>query len=117
MKVLQMVFVVFVAAMLILPTAVAGTQESVLEVDGMTCGSCVDRIQAALKKVDGVQDARVDLSLNEAFVTHDPSQVSREELVQAINALGYKASEKSAETTAAKETAAEITGSASASKS
>jgi copper chaperone CopZ/thiol-disulfide isomerase/thioredoxin len=94
MKVLQMFLAVVIAAALVLPTAMAGTQETILEVKGMTCGSCVNQVQSALNKVVGVHDAKVDLSLNEAFVTHDASQVSREELVKAINALGYQASAK-----------------------
>ena len=94
MKAPQMFLAVIVAAGLILPTAMAGTQEAVLDVEGMTCGNCVNRIQAALKKVDGVREATVNLSLNQANVTYDASQVSRADLVEAINALGYQASVK-----------------------
>ena len=83
MKAPQMFLAVIVAAGLVLPTAMAGTQEAVLDVEGMTCGSCVNRIQAALKKVDGVREATVNLSLNQANVTYDASQVSRSDLVDS----------------------------------
>lgn len=94
MKILRMSLAVVIGVALVLPVAMAGTQEAVLEVKGMTCESCANQVRTTLSKVDGVRDARVDLSLSEAHVIHDPSRVSREDLVQAINALGYQASEK-----------------------
>ncbi len=96
MKSLQMFLAVVFAAALVVPTAMAGTEESVIEVEGMSCESGAYQLQAALKKLDGVQDATVSLALNEAVVTHDPGQVSRAALVKAINGLGFQASAKSA---------------------
>lgn len=105
MKVLQMFLAVVIGAALVLPAAMAGTDKAVLEVKGMTCGSCANKIQATLKKIDGVREAKVDLSLNEAYVTHDSNQVSRAELVEAVNALGYQASAKAESNADASESA------------
>ena len=38
-------------------------------IDGMTCASCVARVERALRKVDGVQDASVNLATESARVT------------------------------------------------
>jgi copper chaperone CopZ/thiol-disulfide isomerase/thioredoxin len=114
MKALRMFLTMAVIALLVYPTAIAGTEEAVLEVEGMTCGSCAHRIQSALEKLEGVHEARVELPLNKAFINHDPSQVSRAELVGAINALGYQASAKRDTTNDGKDAAPSPSGSAAA---
>jgi copper chaperone CopZ len=45
-------------------------------VTGMTCASCVVRVEKALGKVSGVQTASVNLATEQAQVVFDPSQVS-----------------------------------------
>ncbi len=54
----------------------------------MTCANCVRSIEKALKKVPGVQDARVNLATEKASVTVAPS-TSRADLTRAIEAAGY----------------------------
>ncbi len=61
-----------------------------LPVDGMTCAACQARVQRTLSKVPGVQDASVNLMLNNAVVTFDAGRVSAETLVQAIRDTGYE---------------------------
>ena len=46
------------------------TKEITLPITGMTCASCVRRIEKALAKVDGVQDASVNLATERAKVTY-----------------------------------------------
>ncbi len=60
------------------------------EVDGMTCASCVRRVEKALEKVDGVSDVSVNLATETATVTASDS-VSPEALSSAINKAGYVA--------------------------
>ncbi|MFC6750934.1 copper ion binding protein [Deinococcus aquaticus] len=43
-----------------------------LSVQGMTCAACVGRVERALKKVDGVLDAQVNLATERAHVTYLP---------------------------------------------
>lgn len=62
-----------------------------LAVQGMTCASCVRRIEKALLKVEGVQGASVNLATERARVTFMPSSVSAQQLIQAIEKAGYKA--------------------------
>ncbi len=63
--------------------------EMTLPVEGMTCASCVNRIERYLKKADGVLDASVNLATEQASVRYDPAVAGRPELVKAIEAAGY----------------------------
>ena len=60
------------------PTAVSGR----LDIGGMTCASCVGRVEKALRKLDGVHDARVNLATETATVDFDPQQVGLAEFAQ-----------------------------------
>jgi P-type Cu+ transporter len=68
-------------------------QESrtVLDLEGMTCASCAMRIEKGLKKVPGVIDAHVNLATEKASVMFDPTQTNLEQMVQKVEAVGYKA--------------------------
>jgi Cu+-exporting ATPase len=65
------------------------TIEYVLPVEGMTCASCVNRIERFLRKTPGVAEASVNLATERAIVQVDPSVAGRAELVGAIEAAGY----------------------------
>jgi Cu+-exporting ATPase len=60
-----------------------------LPVEGMTCASCVNRIERFLKRTPGVEDAVVNLATEMATIRYLPDQVGRGELVGAIEAAGY----------------------------
>ncbi len=60
-----------------------------LPVRGMTCASCVTRVEKALKKVDGVQEASVNLASEKAKVEFDPAKVNVEQLRAAVADEGY----------------------------
>ncbi|MBA4072531.1 MAG: copper-translocating P-type ATPase [Gemmatimonas sp.] len=62
-----------------------------IPVGGMTCAACQSRVQRALGKVDGVRDANVNLMLNNATVTFDPTVVSPQALIETIRDTGYEA--------------------------
>ena len=61
------------------------------EIGGMTCASCVMRIEKKLKKVAGVEIANVNLATERGTVTYDPQKVSVLQLASAIEAAGYQA--------------------------
>ncbi len=61
-----------------------------LPVEGMTCASCVLRVEKALKKIDGVQTASVNLATEKVSLSFDPAQVKIEELTSAVEEAGYK---------------------------
>lgn len=58
----------------------------------MTCGSCASKIDAALAKVPGVGEVRVNVGGGTATVTYAESRVSPETLAQTITAAGFPAS-------------------------
>ena len=60
-----------------------------LEIAGMTCASCANRIERKLNKLDGVT-ATVNYATEKAKVTF-PDTVSTEELVRTVEAAGYSA--------------------------
>jgi Cu+-exporting ATPase len=60
-----------------------------LPVEGMTCASCVFRVERALKGIDGVSDASVNLASEKARVTFDPSVTTLAKLQQAVDNAGY----------------------------
>jgi Cu+-exporting ATPase len=63
--------------------------ELTLPVEGMTCASCVRRVEKALKKVPGVQDASVNLATEKANVVYDPSAASLAEMRASVENAGY----------------------------
>ncbi|HET8900610.1 MAG TPA: cation transporter, partial [Holophagaceae bacterium] len=56
-------------------------------VEGMTCASCVRRVERALKKVPGVTEAAVNLALNEATVSYEGA--TPEGMAEALKGQGY----------------------------
>lgn len=65
----------------------AGTRVIDLSIEGMTCASCVGRVERKLGKIDGVE-ASVNLPLKSARVTA-PSDVPDEEILEAVRKAGY----------------------------
>ncbi|HEY8606159.1 MAG TPA: heavy metal translocating P-type ATPase [Noviherbaspirillum sp.] len=70
------------------PATPSSTRAYQLPVEGMTCASCVGRVEKALRKVPGVLDASVNLGTETATVTAGP-QVAAAELRVAIEKAGY----------------------------
>lgn len=89
-----------ISAALLFGVAGAGEQadgeEIVLDVQGMTCGSCAAKIQAALEKIDGVRNASVSFSAKQARIELDPGRVTADQLAATIGELGYRALERAA---------------------
>ncbi|PRE15967.1 heavy metal translocating P-type ATPase [Burkholderia multivorans] len=61
-----------------------------LDIDGMTCASCVSRVEKALAKVPGVTHASVNLATERATVEAS-ADVSAARLVEAVEQAGYRA--------------------------
>ena len=75
--------------------ATTATEEKALRLDlqGMTCASCVARIEKKLNKLDGVE-ATVNFATEQATVRHDAG-VPVEQLVAAVESAGYGARPRS----------------------
>jgi Cu+-exporting ATPase len=63
---------------------------AILPIEGMTCASCVRRVEKALTKVPGVTDANVNLAAEKAAVTYDPAVAELGQLTAAVEKAGYK---------------------------
>jgi len=68
----------------------AGTREVELVIEGMTCASCVARIERALGKVPGVAHASVNLATERAKVAVSEG-IADHELIAAVAVAGYAA--------------------------
>ena len=68
-----------------------GCQVATVDIDGMTCISCVRSIEACLSEFDGVKASRILLSENCADVVIDTSTVSVDQICDAINSCGFVA--------------------------
>ncbi len=71
--------------------SLAFTRQIELQVDEMTCASCVGRVERALKKVPGVVDASVNLATARATVSLGPATTATETLLAAVEKAGYPA--------------------------
>jgi Cu+-exporting ATPase len=67
------------------------TNQATFNLEGMSCASCSMRIEKGLKKVPGVVDAQVNLATEKAIVTYDPTQTRPDQMIQKVEAIGYKA--------------------------
>ncbi|HZH12704.1 MAG TPA: copper ion binding protein, partial [Microvirga sp.] len=64
-----------------------------LTIDGMTCASCVARVEKALKRVPGVVEAHVNLATERASVQYLGGTDVVRRMIEAIGASGYDAAE------------------------
>jgi len=68
-----------------------GTTTTRLRIEGMSCGSCIARVEQALTRIDGVAKARVNLATEVATVEHQAARASRASLIEAVRGAGYDA--------------------------
>jgi Cu+-exporting ATPase len=64
--------------------------EAVLKIGGMACAMCVAALEAALLKMDGVAEARVNLASEKAYVIYNPRLVGLAEMKKAVVDAGYQ---------------------------
>jgi Cu+-exporting ATPase len=72
-------------------------QEVTLEIESMTCASCVGRVEKALKAGAGVLDASVNLATETAMVRYVAGAISTNEIAALASSAGYKARAKTAD--------------------
>ena len=66
-------------------------QTDEFNITGMTCASCVRRVERALGKTPGVAEANVNLATERATVTYDPAVTTVDDLLAAVTRAGYGA--------------------------
>ncbi|HEY5472783.1 MAG TPA: heavy metal-associated domain-containing protein, partial [Candidatus Limnocylindrales bacterium] len=67
----------------------ASSAEIQLPIEGMSCASCVNRIERFLRKTPGVAEASVNLATETATIRYLPEIAGLDELARAIEAAGY----------------------------
>ncbi|MEK6754999.1 MAG: heavy metal translocating P-type ATPase [Bacteroidota bacterium] len=65
-------------------------QTMTLPVEGMTCASCVARVEKALKRVAGVGTANVNLATENVSLSFDSSKTNLQQLAAVVEETGYK---------------------------
>lgn len=59
-----------------------------LQIDGMSCGHCVSRVEKALSNLEGVEVRSVEVG--SAEMSYDPSRVSPDRILEAVDGLGFE---------------------------
>lgn len=88
----QIIFILTVVVAFSL-TAADKTKTVSLNIKGMTCESCVGTVQKALKGVEGVKEAKVDLKSNTATVTLASAKTTPAVLIKAVSDAGFTATQ------------------------
>lgn len=71
-------------------------KETTLQVDGMSCPSCVRHIDSALRELAGIDKVDVRLREGTVVVQHDPASAPVDALVEAVCGAGYDARPRAA---------------------
>lgn len=66
------------------------TKKTIVKIGGMTCASCAQTIENALKKTEGIVEASVNLATEKAVVVYDPQTIDYEGVEKVIEATGYQ---------------------------
>ncbi len=70
----------------------AEPKEADFAIEGMSCASCVRRIETSLAKLPGILEASVNLATRRGHFKYNPKIINPEEIGRTIDRLGYKAS-------------------------
>jgi len=65
-------------------------QEEIIDIKGMHCKSCVEKIESKLSQINGLEDARVSLVEEKAFVKFDSTKVDIDTIKKEIESIGYE---------------------------
>jgi len=65
-------------------------KQKTLQVEGMHCASCVASVEKALKRLDGVYDASVNLATESVSVEYNPDVVGDSDFKEAVESQGYE---------------------------
>lgn len=61
----------------------------VLDIRGMTCAACAQRIEKTVRKLPGISQANVNLTTEKLFLEYDPNTLPLENVKKAIEKIGY----------------------------
>lgn len=64
-------------------------KQTTLQITGMTCAACANRIEKGLHKLEGIESAQVNLALEQASISFHPEKVDLQQIEKKIADLGY----------------------------
>lgn len=64
-------------------------KEATLKITGMTCAACSNRIEKGLSRLEGVDEATINLALEQGQLKYDASVVDEDTIIKKVQALGY----------------------------
>lgn len=67
-------------------------KKELFDITGMTCSACSTRVEKAVSRLDGVRTANVNLLKNSLDVSYDRTVIGPEQIVAAVQRIGYGAS-------------------------
>lgn len=65
-------------------------KKAVMQLETLTCPSCMKKIEGALDKVEGVENVKVLFNASKAKVDFDEAKVSADELKEIVEKTGYQ---------------------------
>jgi len=66
--------------------------EKTFNIEGMTCASCASTVEKTTQKLEGMQEANVNLASEKLAVTYNPLELSVRDIEDSVDGSGYKAS-------------------------
>ena len=72
-----------------LEKAVYGMKEIIMELEDLSCPVCAQKVNDALKKVNGVENVDVSFNTGRAKVKFDPGIQSQDQIKKLVEKLGY----------------------------
>lgn len=73
-------------------------ENKTLDIRGMTCAACAQRIEKTVRKLPGIDQASVNFASEKLFVEYDNSNLDLSDIKAAVTKIGYEVAEKSANT-------------------
>ncbi|BAE86299.1 heavy metal translocating P-type ATPase [Desulfitobacterium hafniense] len=65
-----------------------------MKIEGMTCAACAKTVERVTRKLEGVNEANVNLATEKLMISYEPSLVGISDIRKAIEKAGYKAIEE-----------------------
>ncbi|RFZ78841.1 Cu(2+)-exporting ATPase [Lacrimispora amygdalina] len=69
-------------------------ENQTLDIRGMTCAACAQRIEKTVRKLSGINQASVNLASEKLFVEYDSSSLNLSDIKAAVAKIGYEVAEK-----------------------
>jgi Cu+-exporting ATPase len=69
-------------------------EQNTLDISGMTCAACANRIEKGLNGLPGVARANVNFAMEDARIEYLPNEISLTGIIEKVEQLGYSASKK-----------------------